>query len=73
MISNESEYFTERRRMYRMMIIVELIYADWFVLSELELANIYPKVGRCVTQVVGMLIFIQLSARTWILVQRYKL
>ena len=42
-IRNESEYFTERRRMYRMMIIVELICADWFVLSELELANIYPK------------------------------
>ena len=59
--------------MYRMMIIVELICADWFVLTELELANILPKVGRCVTQVVGMLIFIQLSAGTRILVQRYKL
>jgi hypothetical protein len=56
-----------------MMIIVELICADWFVLTELELANILPKVGRCVTQVVGMLIFIQLSAGTRILVQRYKL
>lgn len=62
-------HFTERRRMYRMLRIVELVRADCFVYPDSD-SLIYTKAGRCVTQLVGMLILIQLTARTQILFQR---